>query len=462
MRPLLSRVVVRTLVAAVALGGAASIGVRVARTAEGDLRLIGPQGVPIVVALPELMKVPELDIAAACASVEAHNARARRLRASTPETADDDEAEDTEHTVYKAAEAGCAGTGERGYEFYRDIGDVLRPTAKSTRFDADHMFASLREALRTAVSGEDITAIVLRLDSRASYLAERLHAPDFYLIAAEALVVRAQFCSGNDAARCRAETNRSRVEHLYDAGRWRADTDLLRAAIAAYREALHDVIDRSSEWVDLHTLIGSALAQLSEQHDGDERRALLRQALDEYEVARTAVGPEAEWTWALINQNVCSIRQPLAALDSDRAATRLAIEECEKARAYYAARKDRTSEAAAHYNMARAYERLAEWDHDEDAATRAVEYVRRCVQLYDEEGVMLSRAFAQVHLAEALIDLSEFASTRRDADRARALRAEARACLDAAEPILRDAGAKGYLERLTGIRGRLDGVKLPG
>jgi tetratricopeptide (TPR) repeat protein len=161
---------------------------------------------------------------------------------------------------------------------------------------------------------------------------------------------------------------------------------------------------------------------------------------------------------ALINQNVCSIRQPLAAIEKDRGGIGRAIEECEKARDYFARRNEKTNEAAAHYNMARAYEKLAQWDQDEATAMRAVEHVRHTVQLYTEDGAALSVAFGQVHLAQALMDAGDFAKKRRQdggEERARALFAEAHASLDAAEPILRRAQAHGYLERLTDARARL-------
>jgi hypothetical protein len=65
--------------------------------------------------------------------------------------------------------------------------------------------------------------------------------------------------------------------------------------------------------------------------------------------------------------------------------------------------------------------------------------------------------FGQVHLAEALAGAAEFARKRHDGlDQSRALLAEARASLEAAEPILRAAEATGYLERLESARHRVD------
>jgi hypothetical protein len=289
-----------------------------------------------------------------------------------------------------------------------------------------------------------------------------LHAPDYFLIAAEGMAVRVQYCGGKKGVECRTASHARRGQSLSDAGRWRADANLLSAGIAAYREALHDVEAESSTWIELHTLIGSTLAQLSERYEGEARRPLLRQALDEYEAA-SALDPSQAWRWALIHQNVCSIRQPLAAIDVDRASTRRAIEECEKARVYYAARNERTNEAAAHYNAARAEGRLAEWDHDEAAAVRAVEHVRRTVQLCGEDNAILSRAFGQVHLAQALLRASDLARTPHENDdareRSRALLAEARASLREAEPILRNAQAKGYLEEFAKVRSRLEGAE---
>jgi tetratricopeptide (TPR) repeat protein len=181
---------------------------------------------------------------------------------------------------------------------------------------------------------------------------------------------------------------------------------------------------------------------------------LLRQALAEYDEAAGAVPADDEYTWALINQNVCSIRQPLAAIEEDRARTMQAIGECEKALAYYEKHEEQEEQAAAHYNMARAYERLAEWDRDAGQATRAVEHVRRTVALYSAERLTLSRAMAEVHLAEALLDTADLTEAQNE-ERHAALRAEARTNLDTAEPILRGARASTYLGRLEDARARL-------
>jgi hypothetical protein len=106
---------------------------------------------------------------------------------------------------------------------------------------------------------------------------------------------------------------------------------------------------------------------------------------------------------------------------------------------------------------------------------RAVEHVRRTVQLYADDHAVLSRAFGQVHLAEALIHAADLAgkaggqgkppenayahaqpdTSDNNQERRRALLAEARASLDDAEPVLRAAEARGYLERLESARRRL-------
>lgn len=453
---------------------------------DAAFRLLGPQGELIVVQLPELAQIPPLDLAAACASLAAHNSKAHALRGATANADDDEDDEDTTRAVYRVAEAGCADAGKQGYQFYDELADALNTDSQLSRFDTDQTLAAMREALRTATTADDVVGMLAGIDTRATYVADRLHAPNLYLVGAEVMAVRATFCAGADAASCRATTHSKRGQDLSDAGRWRADADLLRGAIAAYREALRDAEARSSVWIDLHTLIGSALGQLSERQDDQGKRASLREALAEYELARSAVKPSDDWTLALIDQNVCSIRQPLAAMDRDRANTNLAIEECEKARVFYSAHGEMTNEAAAHYNMARALERLAEWDQDEAPQMRAVEHVRRTVQLYGDDHAVLSRAFGQVHLAEALLDAADFAGKagreteqgkpREDAreharpsapdnvqdngkdngqERGRALLAEARTNLDDAEPVLRAAEARGYLDRLESARRRL-------
>jgi hypothetical protein len=417
-----------------------------------DFRLPGPQGEPIVVQLPELSRIPPLDLAAACPLVAAHNDNARKNAEAAP-------GEGWNSHLYRAAEAGCADAGRRAHLFYDELGRFFGAGREPSRFDALQAVAAMREALRTATTAKDVVAALKALDVVAPGLAEPLHAPDFFLITAEAVAVRVLYCDGEDAARCRRESHARRGQDLLDAGHWRADASLVRAGIAAYREALRETAAGSPEWVELHTSIGNGLAQLSEQYAGPARLPLLREALDEYELAGAAADPADRSTWARINQNLCSIRQPLAAIDRDRADMRRAMAECDQARAYYQERDEKSREAAALYNTARAEGSFADWDRDEAAAIRAVEHVRRTVQLHARDGAALSRAFGQIHLAEALL----FASNLVDAQpadagrqRSRAMMVEAQASLDAAEPILREAQARSYLERLTAARGRLD------
>jgi hypothetical protein len=119
--------------------------------------------------------------------------------------------------------------------------------------------------------------------------------------------------------------------------------------------------------------------------------------------------------------------------------------------------------------MARAYERLAEWDQDGAAAMWAVEHVGRSVQLYTEDGAVLSRAFGQVHpevhLADALADAGDFARWRDHGEQpgARSRRSSRKhAQPRRREPVLRAAQAWGYLERLERARGRLHPAQSPG
>lgn len=422
-----------------------------------DFTLIGPQGAPVVVQLPELAKVPPLDLPAACALVKQQN---DRMRVARNENGANPPGFDINRYIRAAAEGACDGTTERGYHFYQELGEALGAPTQKSRDDTYQMIAALREALRAATAPEDVAETLRELGTRGAPQADRLSEPDLFLIGAETMALRVRYCDldPSEAAACRAASHMQRGSDLFDAGRWRADVKLLRESIAANRDALRDTREKSDDWVELHARIGNALAQISEREDGEARRPWLRQALDEYELARGAVDPTDHPTWAMINQNVCSIRQPLAAIDRDQAGTRLAIEECDKARAHYAERKDRNSEAAAHYNMARAFEKLADWDQDEAAALAAVAHVRRTVQLYAEDNATLSVAFAQVHLADALFDASTFAAKRPDSEtptKARALIDEARASLDAAEPVLRDAKASGYLASLALVRRRL-------
>src|ERR1700737_1290759 len=110
-------------------------------------RLLGPQGGPIVVQLPELLKIPPLDLPAACATLAAHNSRARALKGSAPHADDDEDDEDTKLTVYRAAEAGCADAGKQAYQSYDELADVLNADSKLSRFGTEQTIGAMREAL---------------------------------------------------------------------------------------------------------------------------------------------------------------------------------------------------------------------------------------------------------------------------------------------------------------------------
>ena len=119
---------------------------------DAAFRLLGPLGELIAVQLPELAQIPPLDLAAACASLAAHNSKARALRGATANADDDEDDEDTTRTIYRVAEAGCADAGKQGYRFYDELADALNTDSHLSRFDTDQTLAAMREALRTAAT----------------------------------------------------------------------------------------------------------------------------------------------------------------------------------------------------------------------------------------------------------------------------------------------------------------------
>jgi hypothetical protein len=213
-----------------------------------NFSIVGPKGEPVVVQLPELAKVPPLDVAAACALLAKQN-ETQRAELWARLGQDSKEAE-SHSSIRSASEAACADPGRRNYEFYDDLADALNDQKQSSRTDAYQMIAALREALRAATVPTDIDSTLLALALRGGDRGDRLHAPDLYLIGAEAMAVRVTYCAEEDpkkAARCRMNVNMRRGENLFDAGRWRADVKLLQAGIAAYREALADAPDKSDD-----------------------------------------------------------------------------------------------------------------------------------------------------------------------------------------------------------------------
>jgi len=220
---------------------------------------------------------------------------------------------------------------------------------------------------------------------------------------------------------------------------------------------------RSPKWVSLQTGLGSTLAQLSEsQTDRTAKRLFLQEALDTYEAVSKVVPSSATSTWAMIHQNMCSIREPLAGVDRDRDALKQAIEECKAAATYYASHDQGENEAASHHNLGRAYGRLVEWDKDDIAATRAIDEWRKAAALYQLAGRNLSFALSQTNLAEALLDKRELLVQEGGANRlaiARLYYQEAKTKLDAAESVLTEAKSKKYLEIVARARERLDAVR---
>jgi tetratricopeptide (TPR) repeat protein len=138
-------------------------------------------------------------------------------------------------------------------------------------------------------------------------------------------------------------------------------------------------------------------------------------------------------------------------ISSTTAMMERAIDDLTHALESYKEAEDSNRQAAAAYNLARAYGSIAEWDGDETAAARAVELTRDCVRLYGEAQVPMSRAFGQIHLAEALTAEGDIAEHRRKGT-GKPLYEEARAALNEAEPVLRSANAAKYLGNLATAR----------
>jgi tetratricopeptide (TPR) repeat protein len=399
--------------------------------------------------LPLLAAIPAFDRDSACALVKEHNARARELNAHpAPDQDDDDPALD----IYDAAEKGCNGTAELDYKFYHELGGLLGKVADNsrTRSAANQMLGAMREALKAAQTLDQSQSILQQIEINSVYQAQPLRDSTMFLIGVEAAAPLLRFCgSDENAVECRRDANESSGDALADAGRWLGRADLLRQAVLSYRAALEGLKPNSSDWIHRHTDIGSTLSYEGELEPAAARIATLQAALGEYDLvsaADPAVGNE-DW----VRQNRGSILQPLADLTHDRAMMNRAIDDLVFALNSFKEDKDADRQAAASYNLARAYGSIAEWDGDEQAAARAVELTRDCVRLYGEAQVPMSRAFGQIHLAEALTEAGDIAEHRR-AGAGKPFYAEARVALDDAEPVLRAASAARYLANLKTAR----------
>lgn len=399
--------------------------------------------------LPLLAAIPAFDRDAACALVKEHNAKARELNAHpVPGQDDDDQALD----VYETAEKGCAGAADLDYQFYRELSTPLDNVASDsrTRPAVNQMLGAMRESLRAAQTLEQSQEALQAIQASAIYLAEPLHDSTMFLLGAEAAAPLLRFCGGDErATKCRQDANERSGTALEDAGRWLGRADLLQQAALAYRGALEELKTGSYDWIHRHTDIGDALSYEAELEPRAEKIATLKAALDEYDLVIAADPSAQDEDW--IRQNRGSILQPLADLQHDRPMMERAIDDLAQALESFRKDEDANRQAAASYNLARAYGSIAEWDGDETAAARAVELTRDCVRLYGEAQVPMSRAFGQIHLAEALTTEGDIAEHRRKGT-GKPLYEEARAALNEAEPVLRAANAAKYLDNLATAR----------
>jgi tetratricopeptide (TPR) repeat protein len=287
-----------------------------------------------------------------------------------------------------------------------------------------------------------------------THLAEPLHDSTMFLIEIEAAAPLLRFCGSDEkAAECRRDANERSGSALADAGRWLGRADLLQQAALSYRGALEGLKTGSYDWIHRHTDIGDALSYESEFEPRAEKIATLKAALDEYDLVIAADPSAQNEDW--IRQNRGSILQPLANLNHDRPMMERAIDDLTQALESFRKDEDANRQAAASYNLARAFGSIADWDGDETAAARAVELTRDCVRLYGEAQVPMSRAFGQIHLAEALTTEGDIAEHRRKGT-GKPLYEEARAALYEAEPVLRAANAAKYLDDLARTRRMLD------
>lgn len=407
------------------------------------VRVIGPNGLEIDASLPNLAALP-FDLTTACAEAKSYTSDAATLNGFPDDL------------------SGCEQDGPKSVDFYRTLGALLynRHIGLSA-VNATHAISSLREALHRAQSAAEVAELLDLIGTRAAGLAETSGRPELFSVAAEVMGLRATYCiDGNHD--CRVAALWAQANDLSDAGRWKGDPALLLAAIAVYRRGIDGTDERSPKWVSLQTGLGSALAQLSEsQTDRTAKRNFLQEALDIYEAVSNVVPSSAASSWAMIQQNMCSIREPLAGVDRDRNTLKKAIEECKAAATYYASHNQGENEAAAHHNLGRAYGRLVEWDKDDIAATQAIDEWRKAAALYQSAGQNLSFALSQTNLAEALLDKRELLVQKGGASQlaiAHLYYQEAKTKLDAAESVLTEAKSKKYLAIVARVRERLDAV----
>jgi tetratricopeptide (TPR) repeat protein len=322
-----------------------------------------------------------------------------------------------------------------------------------TRSAANQMLGAMRDALKAAKNPAQAQRVLQTIEGNVIYLAEPLHDSTMFLIGAEAATPLPIFCGGEKAVECRRDANERLGTSLEDGGRWLGRADLLHQAALAYRRGLEGLDPGSSDWTHRHTDIASALSYEAEHEPPEGKIATLKDALAEYDLV-TATDPSTEqWDW--IRQNRGSILEPLADLQHDPKLMARAVDDLTWALESFKKDQDASRQAAASYNLARAYSVLAEWDNDEQSAMRAVELTRDCARLYGEAQVPMSKAFGQIQLAEALTAAGDIAE-RQHAGSGKPLYDEARIALNEAEPVLRTAQATRYLANLESARRALE------
>ena len=321
------------------------------------------------------------------------------------------------------------------------------------------LVAALRRAQAAdALSLQDWRAELFNAGSRLREVADATGDPNLFELAVEAYLNAALLCPADQGPFCPAATRLRAVDTLSSMGRWRSSSADEWRAIDLARATLRDLSADTYRdlWLRLHLRISAAFGALVNLATTDaEKIALQEQALAELaEPLRVADTGQHDLLWSLMRQASAGTEADLAIWRHDNALARQAITRYRAAVESYTFEASPTNWAEAWLNITLLQVRLGQLGRGAGEYAAGIPDADKGIAALQRLGLPLRVAYARMIRAFALAgDGGERWAGDRAAARER-LR-EARAELDAVEPLFVRTGNQEYVSRVRFWRNRI-------
>jgi tetratricopeptide (TPR) repeat protein len=286
--------------------------------------------------------------------------------------------------------------------------------------------------------------------------------PSLFELAVDAFQSAALLCPADERSPCAAEAKLRVVDALSSMGRWRSSSADEWRAIDLARATLRDLpVDAHRNlWLRLHLRISVAFNALVNLAPTDaEKIALQEQALAELaEPLRVADAGQHDLLWSIMRQAAAATEADLAIWRHDSVLARQAIARCRSAIESYTFEESPTNWAEAWLDVAVLQVRLGQLGEGPGDYAAAVSNADRGIAALQRLGLPQRVAYARMVRAFALVGDGEERWTN-DRTAARERLREARAELDAVEPLFVRTGNRVYASRIHFWRNKIEAAE---